>query len=70
MVLPRRPAIRDKRRGIKRVDLNGSITYMMPRNWDGKGIPGAGLLLGDAKDGNRQGGHSAVRCFGGIGHRF
>ncbi|MEN3149148.1 MipA/OmpV family protein [Neorhizobium sp. IRAMC:178] len=36
--------------GIKRVDLKGSITYMMTENWSVTGAGGAGFLLGDAKD--------------------
>lgn len=36
--------------GIKRVDLKGSITYMMTETWSVTGAAGAGFLLGDAKD--------------------
>ncbi|UIY32357.1 MipA/OmpV family protein (plasmid) [Neorhizobium galegae] len=36
--------------GVKRVDLKGSITYMMTENWSVTGAGGAGFLLGDAKD--------------------
>ncbi len=36
--------------GIKRVDLKGSVTYMMTETWSVTGAAGAGFLLGDAKD--------------------
>lgn len=36
--------------GVKRVDLKGSITYIMTENWSVTGAGGAGFLLGDAKD--------------------
>lgn len=36
--------------GVKRVDVKGSITYMMTENWLVTGAAGAGLLMGDAKD--------------------
>jgi outer membrane scaffolding protein for murein synthesis (MipA/OmpV family) len=36
--------------GIKRVDVRGSITYMMTESWMVTGAAGTGFLLGDAKD--------------------
>jgi outer membrane scaffolding protein for murein synthesis (MipA/OmpV family) len=36
--------------GIKRVDVRGSITYMMTESWMITGAAGTGFLLGDAKD--------------------
>jgi outer membrane scaffolding protein for murein synthesis (MipA/OmpV family) len=40
----------DAKAGIKRVDVKGSITYMMTENWMVTGAAGAGVLMGDAKD--------------------
>ncbi|CAN7453147.1 MipA/OmpV family protein [Pararhizobium sp. LjRoot238] len=40
----------DAKAGVKRVDVKGSITYMMTENWLVTGAAGAGFLLGDAKD--------------------
>ncbi|WP_235912080.1 MipA/OmpV family protein [Mesorhizobium xinjiangense] len=36
--------------GMKRVNFQGSITYMMTEHWMVTGAAGAGLLIGDAKD--------------------
>jgi len=40
----------DAKAGVKRVDVNGSITYMMTENWLVTGAAGAGFSMGDAKD--------------------
>lgn len=40
----------DAKAGVKRVDVKGSITYMMTENWLVTGAAGAGFLMGDAKD--------------------
>jgi outer membrane scaffolding protein for murein synthesis (MipA/OmpV family) len=40
----------DAQAGFKRVDLKGSITYMMTENWLVTGAAGAGFLMSDAKD--------------------
>jgi outer membrane scaffolding protein for murein synthesis (MipA/OmpV family) len=36
--------------GIKRVDLKGSVTYMLTQSWLVTGATGVGFLMGDAKD--------------------
>lgn len=36
--------------GIKRIDLKGSVTYMLTENWLITSAAGAGFLVGDAKD--------------------
>ena len=40
----------DAKAGVKRVDVKGSITYMMTENWLVTGAAGAGFLMDDAKD--------------------
>lgn len=40
----------DAKAGVKRVDVKGSITYVMTENWLVTGAAGAGFLMGDAKD--------------------
>ncbi len=40
----------DAKAGIKRVDVKGSVTYMLTDNWLVTGAAGAGFLMGDAKD--------------------
>lgn len=40
----------DAQAGFKRVDVKGSITYMMTENWLVTGAAGAGFLIGDAKN--------------------
>lgn len=40
----------DAQAGFKRVDVKGSITYMMTQNWLVTGAAGAGFLIGDAKN--------------------
>lgn len=40
----------DAKAGVKRVDVKGSISYMMTENWLVTGAAGAGFLVGDAKD--------------------
>lgn len=40
----------DAKAGVKRVDVKGSITYMMTENWLVTGAAGAGFLMSDAKD--------------------
>jgi outer membrane scaffolding protein for murein synthesis (MipA/OmpV family) len=39
----------DAQAGFKRVDVKGSITYMMTEKWFVTGAAGAGFLMGDAK---------------------
>ncbi|MBV5266041.1 MipA/OmpV family protein [Pinisolibacter sp. B13] len=36
--------------GLKRVDLKGSVTYLVTENWSVTGAAGAGLLMGDARN--------------------
>jgi outer membrane scaffolding protein for murein synthesis (MipA/OmpV family) len=40
----------DAKAGVKRVDVKGSITYMMTEDWLLTGAAGAGFLMGDAKN--------------------
>lgn len=40
----------DAKAGIKRVDLKGSVTYMLTQSWLVTGATGVGFLMGDAKD--------------------
>lgn len=40
----------DAKAGVKRIDIKGSISYMMTENWLVTGAAGAGFLVGDAKD--------------------